>query len=801
MASRSTGLSSRAARIAATVVRRRARAGAGALVLAIVLGCGLNTAGEWPTETGDFSPDGGDGDVVRPDDGGPDREDGEVDRGETLADDAGADGDDEAGDEGSEDVVEEAGPVCGNGLLESGEECDDGPANSDTEPGACRTDCRLFSCGDGVLDPGEACDDGNTLDGDGCEANCTLITCGDGVVQGLEDCDDGNANDTDDCLTTCVAASCGDGFVWAFHEACDLDAPLPCDTTCGTPGEQACVYCAWSSECTPPAESCNGGDDDCDGETDETFACVPGAGQGCTTACGTAGAQSCTAACLWDSCVPPAETCNALDDDCNGETDETFACVTGASRACATSCGSSGTQDCSASCAWGACTPPAEVCNGVDDDCASGCDNGFACCAGTATSCTTTCGTTGSGTCTASCAAPAAAACTPPAEGCYRADDDCDGDTDETFPCVRGDARPCTTTCATTGTENCDATCAWGACAPPAEICNARDDDCDGATEHGFACIPGAGRSCATTCGSTGTQSCSSSCAWSACAAPAETCNGRDDDCDGSTDEGLASCNDACANAIDISAMASVTGTTSGASNDNAVCAGPCGSTTAADVWYRFTLAAQEVVYLSVLGATWDTVLDVRRGSACGSLAPQACMDDSCGTSQSQWAGMLAAGTYYVAIDGCATADAGAFTLTYRHSPCPGALAVAAPGRQTGNSCGDGNDTTSGTSSCGGSNSEEVPYFFALCPGSHTLHADDCDDGAGWNASVYIRRGGGGTCGGTAVDCSGPGGCGLFDPRAWVEATVTGPDLIFVVQDGWSLGGNSCGSYGLDLAW
>ena len=28
-------------------------------------------------------------------------------------------------------------------------------------------------CGDGVLDPGEACDDGNTVDGDGCQADCT----------------------------------------------------------------------------------------------------------------------------------------------------------------------------------------------------------------------------------------------------------------------------------------------------------------------------------------------------------------------------------------------------------------------------------------------------------------------------------------------------------------------------------------------------------------------------------------------------------------------------------------------------
>jgi hypothetical protein len=51
------------------------------------------------------------------------------------------------------------GPAeCGDGLPGPGEECDDGAANSDTTPDACRTDCRLPSCGDGVTDSGEECD-------------------------------------------------------------------------------------------------------------------------------------------------------------------------------------------------------------------------------------------------------------------------------------------------------------------------------------------------------------------------------------------------------------------------------------------------------------------------------------------------------------------------------------------------------------------------------------------------------------------------------------------------------------------
>ena len=51
-------------------------------------------------------------------------------------------------------------PNCGNGMMNPGEECDDGAANSDTIPNACRTDCSEPSCGDGVIDDGEQCDDG-----------------------------------------------------------------------------------------------------------------------------------------------------------------------------------------------------------------------------------------------------------------------------------------------------------------------------------------------------------------------------------------------------------------------------------------------------------------------------------------------------------------------------------------------------------------------------------------------------------------------------------------------------------------
>jgi cysteine-rich repeat protein len=44
-------------------------------------------------------------------------------------------------------------------------------------------------CGNGVLDPGEQCDDGNDVACDSCSPNCQREFCGDGVVCALEECD------------------------------------------------------------------------------------------------------------------------------------------------------------------------------------------------------------------------------------------------------------------------------------------------------------------------------------------------------------------------------------------------------------------------------------------------------------------------------------------------------------------------------------------------------------------------------------------------------------------------------------
>ncbi len=108
--------------------------------------------------------------------------------------------------------------LCGNGLVDPGEQCDDGNANNND---TCKNNCTLNICGDGVLNPAtEQCDDGNQINDDGCTNACKLPVCGDGVKQPGEQCDDGNQVNTDGCTNACKLPVCGDG-VKQGNEQCD----------------------------------------------------------------------------------------------------------------------------------------------------------------------------------------------------------------------------------------------------------------------------------------------------------------------------------------------------------------------------------------------------------------------------------------------------------------------------------------------------------------------------------------------------------------------------------------------------
>jgi cysteine-rich repeat protein len=119
---------------------------------------------------------------------------------------------------------------CGNGLVEAGEECDNGSLNGDDKD--CTAGCKINVCGDGHTDVNghntEQCDDGNTVQDDGCTNQCTNPNCGNGIVDGpdgvmpAEQCDLGPQNADDGaCLTDCRIAMCGDNKVYAGVEECD----------------------------------------------------------------------------------------------------------------------------------------------------------------------------------------------------------------------------------------------------------------------------------------------------------------------------------------------------------------------------------------------------------------------------------------------------------------------------------------------------------------------------------------------------------------------------------------------------
>lgn len=147
--------------------------------------------------------------------------------------------------------------LCGDGVVQVGEECDDGNRN---DRDRCTTMCVATICGDGVVQSQlEECDDGNTINDDACTNTCARTRCGDGVIQSREECDDGNRVNNDDCRNDCKLAHCGDGVIQGDEE-CD-DGGINSDTVanrCRTDCRRA--YCG--DGVIDPGEDCDDGNHD-----------------------------------------------------------------------------------------------------------------------------------------------------------------------------------------------------------------------------------------------------------------------------------------------------------------------------------------------------------------------------------------------------------------------------------------------------------------------------------------------------------------------------------------------------------
>ena len=181
--------------------------------------------------------------------------------------------------------------------------------------------------------------------------------------------------------------------------------------------------------------------------------CSPGDSQPCysgpsgTNGVGvcTAGTRTCSAG-KWGPCAgdttPTVETCDGKDNDCDGSTDENLAplvCYTGKAGTNGIGVCKAGSQKCSGG-HWSACagemTPTKETCDGKDNDCDGSTDEEL-----TQTCYTGKLGTSGKGPCkvgSSVCVGGSLSSCAgevvPAKEICDGKDNDCDGSTDEVWP-------------------------------------------------------------------------------------------------------------------------------------------------------------------------------------------------------------------------------------------------------------------------------------------------------------------------------------------------------------------------------